>query len=63
MNNRQKKKRDKFIQLCIENGYHYIPTYKEFRALERSYHEFCIKNYRNEREMRRIIANRFVALS
>lgn len=63
MNKRQKKKKDRFSQLCVEYGYHYVPTYKELRELERAYHEFCINNYRVERAIDKIIANRFVTLS
>lgn len=62
MNKRQKKKQDKFIKLCVAYGYHYIPTYKELRELERNYHEFCINNYRTERELEKAPSNRFVAL-
>ncbi len=63
MNKRQKKKQNRFIQLCLEYGFHHIPQYREFREFDRKYHEFCIDNYRAEREMERILSRRFVAPS
>lgn len=63
MNKRQKKKKDKFIRLCVECGYHYVPTYKELRELGRAYHEFCINSCRVEHTVSEVIANKFVALS
>lgn len=55
MNKRQAKKREKLEQLGIDWGFYRLPKYKEIKYVERGYHEYCIQNYRAEREMEKVL--------
>lgn len=60
MNKRQSKKKEKLIQLGMDWGFYHVPTYKEIKEMERSYHEFCIKTYRADREIESVFSNRIL---
>ena len=55
MNKRQAKKKETLIQLGMDWGFWHIPKYKEIKAIERSYHEYCVRSYRTEKKDKRSI--------
>ena len=55
MNKRQAKNRENLIQLGMDWGFWHIPKYREIRELERSYHEYCVRTYRTEKENERVL--------
>ena len=58
MNKRQAKKKEKLYQIGMDWGFYRFPKYREITEMERGYHNFCINNYRAEREIERVLIGR-----
>ena len=57
MNKRQAKKKDNLIKMGKYYGFYHIPKYRELREIDRSYHEYCIRSYRTEKDTNCILIN------
>ena len=57
MNKRQVKKKYNLIKMGEYYGLYHIHKYKELREIDRSYHEYCIRSYRVEKDKNCILIN------